>query len=735
MEFKISSALKSHIGKELITDDNVAVFELVKNSYDAGAKRVKIIFEDMKSDSKKIYIIDNGKGMSKQDIEEKWLFLGYSEKRDFKIDKRKTRLMAGEKGMGRFSADKLGSKLKIFTKTSEEKNFNVLELNWEDFEEDQKKEFQSIPVKTYSTKILEKGFDVIKNSGTVVEILGLRGEWDRDKLLRLKKYLQRLINPLGDKEGNEFKIFLEAEDFIVKDKEEKLDHKKINGKIENKIYDTLGLKTTTINCEISEKGDIIITNLDDKGIPIFELTEKNENFDLLKNIKVKLSFLNKIAKTTFSKQMGIKPVKYGNIFVFKNGFRVLPLGDYRNDWLGLDSRKGQGYARTLGTRELLGKVEINGYQEDFKEVLSREGLIHTSAYHQLTDFVIEIVLKRLEKYVIGAIDWDSIRKETGKKDFESIKKDSLNVISQIAGSLDNKNLKYNKNFLQIVERKEIEKIPEVIKNLENIIKKEKDPLIKDIYTQQVQSLKQGLKLQKVEISEKEKYINKIGTQNVFLKSIHQQDYEQLTSLFHRIGIHSDIITERVSELINFSKQKNPSEELINALTSINSSNNEISVMSKIGHKGGITKQLESKKQDLILFFLEYLENICKKYYDKIKIEYKNYCADSFIIRFKPFKLGYLIDNFISNSKKADAKNITFILKQKQDSLIMEVIDDGKGLDKKIEDKDEIFEETVSYTGGSGLGLYDTKQILKEIGGTIQVEQLDEGVKFSIEIKK
>lgn len=735
MEFKISSALKSHIGKELITDDNVAVFELVKNSYDAGAKRVKIIFEDMKSDSKKIYIIDNGKGMSKQDIEKKWLFLGYSEKRDFKIDKRKTRLMAGEKGMGRFSADKLGSKLKIFTKTSEEKNFNVLELNWEDFEEDQKKEFQSIPVKTYSTKILEKGFDVIKNSGTVVEILGLRGEWDRDKLLRLKKYLQRLINPLGDKEGNEFKIFLEAEDFIVKDKEEKLDHKKINGKIENKIYDTLGLKTTTINCEISEKGDIIITNLDDKGIPIFELTEKNENFDLLKNIKVKLSFLNKIAKTTFSKQMGIKPVKYGNIFVFKNGFRVLPLGDYRNDWLGLDSRKGQGYARTLGTRELLGKVEINGYQEDFKEVLSREGLIHTSAYHQLTDFVIEIVLKRLEKYVIGAIDWDSIRKETGKKDFESIKKDSLNVISQIAGSLDNKNLKYNKNFLQIVERKEIEKIPEVIKNLENIIKKEKDPLIKDIYTQQVQSLKQGLKLQKVEISEKEKYINKIGTQNVFLKSIHQQDYEQLTSLFHRIGIHSDIITERVSELINFSKQKNPSEELINALTSINSSNNEISVMSKIGHKGGITKQLESKKQDLILFFLEYLENICKKYYDKIKIEYKNYCADSFIIRFKPFKLGYLIDNFISNSKKADAKNITFILKQKQDSLIMEVIDDGKGLDKKIEDKDEIFEETVSYTGGSGLGLYDTKQILKEIGGTIQVEQLDEGVKFSIEIKK
>ena len=38
MEFKISSALKDHIGRELITDDNVAIFELVKNSYDANSK-------------------------------------------------------------------------------------------------------------------------------------------------------------------------------------------------------------------------------------------------------------------------------------------------------------------------------------------------------------------------------------------------------------------------------------------------------------------------------------------------------------------------------------------------------------------------------------------------------------------------------------------------------------------------------------------------------------------------
>lgn len=84
MKFKVSSALKDHIGKELITNDNVAIFELVKNSYDAGAKNVKIVFKDMRSQDQKILIIDNGGGMSKEDLENKWLFLAYSDKKNYK---------------------------------------------------------------------------------------------------------------------------------------------------------------------------------------------------------------------------------------------------------------------------------------------------------------------------------------------------------------------------------------------------------------------------------------------------------------------------------------------------------------------------------------------------------------------------------------------------------------------------------------------------------------------------
>ena len=80
--FRISSGLKNLIGSELITDNFVAVFELVKNSFDARATEVKITFEDIYSKNPKIIIQDNGKGMDYEDLTETWLFLGYSAKRD-----------------------------------------------------------------------------------------------------------------------------------------------------------------------------------------------------------------------------------------------------------------------------------------------------------------------------------------------------------------------------------------------------------------------------------------------------------------------------------------------------------------------------------------------------------------------------------------------------------------------------------------------------------------------------
>ena len=143
LSFKISSGLKNIIGRDLITDDYVAVFELVKNSFDAYAKKVTITFS-----TDKIKISDDGKGMNIDDINNKWLFVAYSAKKEGVEDKdildknfetyrdkiQSKKYYAGAKGIGRFSCDRLGGKLLLTTKEAKENSkIEQIEVNWNDF--------------------------------------------------------------------------------------------------------------------------------------------------------------------------------------------------------------------------------------------------------------------------------------------------------------------------------------------------------------------------------------------------------------------------------------------------------------------------------------------------------------------------------------------------------------------------------------------------------------------------
>ena len=154
VQFKISSALKTIIGKDLITDDFIAMFELVKNAFDAQAREVIISFSSLNTKDARIVIQDNGHGMDKEDIQGKWLFVAYSEKkkqRDYRDKIGGGRIYAGAKGIGRFSCDRLGQSLTMYTKKKGQTGVgHVLKVDWSMFEVDDEKEFQRIPAQ-YST--------------------------------------------------------------------------------------------------------------------------------------------------------------------------------------------------------------------------------------------------------------------------------------------------------------------------------------------------------------------------------------------------------------------------------------------------------------------------------------------------------------------------------------------------------------------------------------------------------
>lgn len=426
LQFKISSALKDLVGKDLITSDNVAIFELVKNSYDAYANHVVITFTE-----NKITIADNGKGMSLSDLKNKWLFLGFSAKKDGTEDevndKQKSyrdkirRFYAGAKGIGRFSCDRLGRLLTITTKTRDSLLAEQILVDWANFEVDQKIEFDNVDVE-HRTLNVDNVFPDQESHGTIIEIEDLHDEetpWTRKHILELKRSLQKLINPYS--ETNDFVIE------IVCEREQKMDLQKlhdgvgfdrdiVNGPLKNSITEILKLKTTQIDVRISD--GFVYTTLTDRGVDIYRIREHNIHFPLIKSATVSLSFLNRAAKYNFTRLMGVDSINFGSVFLFRNGFRILPFGETGDDSWGIDFRAQQGRARYLGSRDLMGRVDVTVEDvSELKEVSSRDsGLVDTPMARQVKDLYKQCH-KRLERYVVGVLWGESfLRNEYYKND-------------------------------------------------------------------------------------------------------------------------------------------------------------------------------------------------------------------------------------------------------------------------------------------------------------------------------
>ena len=442
LHFKTNVQLKNIIGKDLINNDNIAILELIKNSFDADAKRVDISFVNLKENddadnqyysdrTSRIIIRDDGVGMDLTDIRDKWLNIAYSEKKN--RARQYNRMMAGAKGVGRFSCDRLGMYLNLYAKKKDSKCV-LLTIDWKRFEiDDESKEIQSIDLE-YSElsneELLEKGLANFEH-GVLLEIIKLRSNWvynlgnywDTDKLFELRKYLEKLINPNQAFEKNDFGIFLNASEFEAENAS-RPDNEKFIGKIENSIFKKLDFKTTSIECEIVDDGKCLLTTLKDKGETIYWIKEWFDHYPYIKNVKVTLYYLNPYAKAFFTKQTGVRSVQYGSVFLFLNGFRIPPYGEVGDDWLKLEQRRAQGYARFISTRDLVGQIEILDECNDFQIVSSREGLVKNDNYDRLTDKkygVFYKALKRLERYVVDGLNWDSIP-ESEKRRIAEIEK-------------------------------------------------------------------------------------------------------------------------------------------------------------------------------------------------------------------------------------------------------------------------------------------------------------------------
>lgn len=747
LDFKISSGLKNIIGKELITSDRIAIFELVKNSYDANASLVRIVFQNIKDGKNKkpskILIIDNGEGMSYDDLVKKWLFVGFSDKNefekllsksDFRNKIKNNRIFAGAKGVGRFSCDRLGAKLKLYTKKMEESEIHFLDVDWTEFEEDQKKEFQTIHVNYSSLQKIDIEDCEVKEfkKGTILEIFPLNDKWDSVKLLELKKYLQRLINPSSAEEEQEFQISLEAKEYSDEDRkvDKSEEYNQVNGSVKNIVFEKLGIKTTQISCSVSE--DKIKTELIDKGKFIFRLEEKNTNDDL-KDININLFFLNQAAKTAFTRIMGVEPKNYGSVFLYKNKFRIHPYGDEGDDWLGLEKRKSQGYARYLANRELMGRIEVHGVQEQFKEVSSRDGgVIKTEAFQHLVEFFIEKVLRRLEKYVAEGIDWDKEDAEKQKSPDE-IKRDSLELIQNLVGQVKDpeKNIQFNPELLSILKDKQLENLPQVIRNIESLNKHVRAPEEKAYIEKQLKSVRIATKNLELEKIDKEKELKNKEKESLFLTKVVSTDKEIIASLNHTIENSTKTIKEIILDINKKIHSNRPLSEIIPFIDELSIENDKIMVLSNIVSMANFKTKVELIRKDVVLYIKEYLERIVKA--EIIKFKFLNKDIEH-VANFRPLEISIILDNLISNARKAGATSMTVKFKILNKKLHIYISDNGKGVDKKV--TTDLFKRGMTTTNGSGIGLYHIKTIVERMGGSVvfagnELKELDRGACFKV----
>lgn len=483
--FEISAQVVRQLGEELVSDEVSALLELIKNSYDADATWVKVNINTkdyLKKDSfyyssnperidylsekendiiqrkpkRPGYIIveDNGTGMSRSNILDRWLVISFSHKRAQKNvgDKSSSgRTPLGDKGVGRLSTQRLGNKIELSTIQKNQNEILKVAFDWSNFTSDVKlSDVQTIITSEQVTK---------KYNGTklIIQELSSLSDWSQANTSRILGQISKLIYPYRDK--RKFDVFLE-----------------IDGELKNFDEITKKLKELSVSnfqFEYDKKGLSISGNLkvgrlyggnsniarkefeqiikSDNGQKFFNyLTDPKANKGYsLNNVKQKISegifchFERKIAiddiselkrviegdelvvadpgsfsgelsefyfnednfiEKAFSQLDNFKTIiqNQAGVRIYRDGFGVKPYGFDGNDWLKLNEGQTSGGSfYTLRPANVIGLIQIAADENrDLKEKTDREGFVednYSLNFFALMDKIVTTINDIIEK--------------------------------------------------------------------------------------------------------------------------------------------------------------------------------------------------------------------------------------------------------------------------------------------------------------------------------------------------
>jgi signal transduction histidine kinase len=389
------------IGRELIKDNYSAVMELVKNAYDADSKSVHIKFTlDHVNQKVFISVTDYGHGMTRDVVLNKWLIPST----DDKLKRKKSpngRVMQGQKGLGRYAAAILGNNLSLITIGTNGDKTEV-KVDWDEFDRAEFMDQVTLPVKTEPVK---------QPSQTAINIIG-EGEyyefWKGHEYNNLRFELKKLVSPIHDGHGiGAFDIYLEVDDSKegkLLQKEEKIEpfpllefyDYKISGSIHS---NGIGVINFVNNKEKATQNESIKLDLGRKTkcgtieIDVRVYDRESESIDNL----IKKGLRDDSGKYLTKNQTKSLLNQSNGIGVYRNGFRIRPLGDSGFDWLKLNASRVNNPSLHVGSNQVIGFVKIQSEEHsNLKETSARDGLKDNTAYQSLIK-VVKNSIDELEK--------------------------------------------------------------------------------------------------------------------------------------------------------------------------------------------------------------------------------------------------------------------------------------------------------------------------------------------------
>jgi signal transduction histidine kinase len=373
---RFSTAILRLLGEELNPSPDQGILELIKNSYDADAKRCTVELKGVHIKGGAICLADDGIGMTAEEIRNGWLIVGNSTK-----SRRETspsgRLLVGSKGLGRLGALRLGRMVELTTRPKSEPGIEYrMEIDWEAFEHARMVEEVELAVRREKAPIGA-------GHGTEIMISQLPSPWREGDIKRLARAILLLRDPFSKSQG--FQATLKTEEFV---KLEKLAKEGFFTECDFHLKARID-ETGRASAEVRNAGGrrIFVATHDEiadkKDAPPYRIPKLS--FELWEFNLSKKGFAVANAGTTL-RDLKAWLAQFGGVRLYHRGVRVMPYGEQKNDWLDMNLRRSQRQELRPSTNNSVGCVRIEDPSGFLQQKTDRLGFIEGDGFDELRTF-------------------------------------------------------------------------------------------------------------------------------------------------------------------------------------------------------------------------------------------------------------------------------------------------------------------------------------------------------------